>query len=141
VKRPMKSLIALVVVTFALAGMIGSIWFLANHRWANTQVRSEFKDIRAEDIGEIDITNTKSKATTKIVDASEIAPIVAAFRLADSQRAQVPDQTMSITFLFKEEHSPIRYTFGYSSIDDFFGPRVAKVLEPYVRKLQSPPQN
>jgi hypothetical protein len=128
----MKSLRALLIVVFAGAGMIVSLWMLMNYRWPNREIRAQFEDLTPAQVMRVDIKGEVPNGVIAINDPAEIGRIINAFKLADRPRA---DHTKSVSavFIFRDEKPPLKYDFGSKTVESDLGKAVADVLNPYLR--------
>ena len=125
----MKSLVALIIVVLAAAGMLGSIWVIMHHRWPNHQIRAEVAGLTASDVTQIDVSTSIRK--TIVTDPAEIGKFIQAFRLADQPRGRY-DKTLTVMFRLAGTRPNLEYTCGKDSIESDLGPAIAEVLKPYV---------
>jgi hypothetical protein len=131
----MKSLIALVVVIFAVIGMVGGVYLIFTHRWPDRALQAKFEGVAAKDVAEVKIqgADLKPSGEIDITDPAKIQLIIDAFRHALRTQQEYDDKTETIRFEFKDKRPEILSGFGRTTVDNYLGPDVAKALQPYLR--------
>jgi hypothetical protein len=126
-----KSLIAMAIVALSLIGFIGGVAFVMTHRWPNNAIRAEFQSVRSSDVSKVTISGSDI-AHVEISDEEKISHLIDAFRQTVNEKQSNGERTDNIEFAFKDNRKPLSLSFSRGTVDNNFGPAVAKVLNPYL---------